>query len=171
MASALFLIGFMGSGKTTVGKKLAAKLGFDFVDLDAMIERNEQAYIRDIISDKGESYFREREAEALRQLDITKKVISTGGGTPCFHDNMAWIKANGYSVYLDVNEGVIFSRLKNAKQSERPLLIGLDDAALKAFISQKLEERLPYYHQADMVFDPVKEEIEILVARVKELLH
>jgi shikimate kinase len=171
MASALFLIGFMGAGKTTVGKKLAAKLGFDFVDLDAVIERNEQAYIRDIISDKGESYFREREAEALRQLDLTKKVVSTGGGTPCFHDNMAWIKANGYSVYLDVNEGVIFSRLKNAKQSERPLLNGLDDEGLKAFISQKLAERLPYYRRADMVFDPVKEEIESLVARVKELLH
>ena len=164
---AIFLIGFMGSGKTTVGKKLAAKLGCGFIDLDAAIEHREGAFIRDIIAEKGENYFREVESAALREVPLEDKVISTGGGTACFFDNITWMKANGRVVYIEMDEAAIYSRLKTTNLEHRPLLKGLDDEGLKAFIHTKLQERLPYYLQADVRFNPIRESIEELIAKTQ----
>jgi shikimate kinase len=158
----VFLVGFMGAGKTTMGKKLAAKLGHTFVDVDLVLEKNEAKYIRDIIADQGDQYFREKESETLRSLDLTDKVISTGGGTPCFYDNMKWMNEHGTTVFVDANEGVIFSRLVTANRENRPLLKGLDDEGLKQFIHNKLEERMPFYSQANLTFDPVHQSIQEL---------
>jgi len=159
-----FLIGFMGSGKTTIGKKLAAKLGFGFIDLDAAIEEIEGMYIRDIIETKGESYFRKVESDTLRRLDLVDKVISTGGGTPCFFDNMTWMKSKGRVVYIELDEAALFSRLKTTNLEHRPLLKGLDDEGLKQFIHAKLTERKAYYEQADLRYDPIRESIGDLVS-------
>lgn len=158
----VFLIGFMGAGKTTMGKKLAAKLGHTFIDVDLVLEKSEDQYIRDIIADHGEPYFREKESETLRNLDLTDKVISTGGGTPCFYDNMQWMNDHGVTVFVDANEGVIFSRLVNTNRENRPLLKGLDDEGLKQFIHNKLEERMPFYAQAKIRFDPVNQSVSEL---------
>ena len=166
MSNTIFLIGFMGSGKTTVGKKLSAKLGLQLVDLDAAIEQREGAYIRDIIADRGEPHFRAVEAETLRQLDFSSKVISTGGGTPCFFDSMAWMKANGVVVYIEMDEAALFSRLKTTNLANRPLLMGLDDDGLKAFIHTKLAERLPIYTQADVRFNPIRESLDELITKI-----
>ena len=162
----IFLVGFMGSGKTTIGKKLAAKLGCEFIDLDAAIEHAEQMFIRDIINEKGESYFREVESKTLQQLDLMGKVIATGGGTPCYFDNMDWMKTSGLAVYIELEEAILFSRLKTTNLTNRPLLQGLDDDGLKQFIHNKLEERSPYYYQAQIVYDPMKESMEELVAKI-----
>jgi shikimate kinase len=159
-----FLIGFMGSGKTTIGKKLAAKLGVGFIDLDAAIEEIEGMYIRDIIETKGESYFRKVESDTLRRLDLVDKVISTGGGTPCFFDNMIWMKSKGRVVYIELDEAALFSRLKTTNLEHRPLLKGLDDEGLKQFIHNKLTERKAYYEQADLRFNPIRESIVDLVS-------
>ena len=162
----VFLVGFMGSGKTTIGKKLAAKLGCEFIDLDAAIEHREEMFIRDIINQKGEPYLREVESKTLQQLDLTGKVIATGGGTPYYFENMDWMKASGLAVYIELDEAVLFSRLKTTNLANRPLLQGLDDDGLKQFIHTKLEERSPYYYQAQIVFNPMKESMEDLVAKI-----
>lgn len=154
----------MGSGKTTFGKKLAAKLKMEFVDLDAeVIAREKAESINQIIEQNAFPYFRAVESETMRLLDTKNKVISTGGGTPCHFDNLEWMKRRGKVVFLNVDEGVLFSRLKNTELEERPLLKDLDEEGLKNFIHEKLEERLPIYRQADILFNPVDQKIEELL--------
>jgi len=162
----IFLIGFMGSGKSTLGKKLAAKLKCEFVDLDAVIEHSEGKYIRDIIAEHGESYFRKVESQTLQQLDLVEKVIATGGGTPYYFDNMDWMKINGIAVYIELDEGVLYSRLKTTNLANRPLLKDLNDEGLRKFIHDKLEERGPYYYQAQIVYDAMKESLDDLVKAI-----
>jgi len=124
-------------------------------------------YIRDIIGTKGEPYFREVESKTLKQLELTEKVISTGGGTPCFYNNMEWMKANGKVVYVELDEAALFSRLKTTNLEHRPLLKGLDDEGLKAFIHTKMEERKVYYQQADMRYNPIRQSVEELASMLK----
>ncbi len=172
-SSTIFLVGFMGSGKTTFGKKLAAKLLLPLVDLDQEIIRHYQSQeenvhsIKEIIVQNGLPYFRAIESETLRLIDVNSKVISTGGGTPCHFDNMDWMKRRGVVVFLQVDEGVLFSRLKNTDLEERPLLKDLDEEGLKNFIHEKLQERLPIYQQANITFNPVTQKIEELVEVLK----
>ena len=163
-----FLIGFMGSGKTTLGKKLAAKLKVAFIDIDELLIQQQQVSgIKELVENKGMDYFRQAESDVLHGLSSQNAVVSTGGGTPCYFDNMAWMKRSGVVVFLQMDEGVIFSRLKTTDLEERPLLKGLDDAGLKAFIHEKLEERMPYYSQADIIFDPVHGKINDLVTQLQ----
>ncbi len=172
--STIFLVGFMGAGKTTFGKKLATKLGLQFVDLDEQIVKREDrrpetgvnspVSVQNLIELHGIDYFRKAEADALRTLDLNNKLISTGGGAPCYYDNMQWMKEHGTVVFLHVDEGVLYSRLKTTDLNERPLLKGLDDEGLKQFIHDKLQERLPVYNQAHLQFNPVTDKIEVLVA-------
>lgn len=172
-SSTIFLVGFMGSGKTTFGKKLAAKLALPLIDLDNEIINYYKAQeenvhtIKEIIEQNGLPYFRAIESETLRLIDVKSKVISTGGGTPCYFDNMEWMKRRGVVVFLQVDEGVLFSRLKNTDLEERPLLKDLDEEGLKSFIREKLEERLPIYTQAHITFNPVTQKIEELVEMLK----
>lgn len=151
----VFLIGFMGAGKTTLGRKLAPKLQCTFEDVDHLLESREGMAIKDIIAAHGEPYFRQKEAETLRSIDLDNKIISTGGGTPCFYDNMAWMNAHGITLYLNVSEKVIYSRLKTVDREQRPLLRGLDDEQLRVFIKEKLNERKPYYEQAQLSLDTI----------------
>jgi shikimate kinase len=162
----IFLIGFMGSGKTTIGKKLAARLAYEFIDLDAAIEKAEGIYIRDIINEKGEAYFREVESHTLRLLDLSDKVISTGGGTPYYFDNIDWMITNGTIVYIELDEAALFSRLKTTNLEHRPLLKGLDDDGLKQFIHDKLGEREPYYMKAHLRFNPIRDSVEELIQKI-----
>jgi len=160
----VFLIGFMGSGKTTFGKKLAAKLHFKFIDLDSeLCLRNGVESVKFFIEHYGIDAFRKTENETLKSLELNNAVISTGGGTPCYFDALEWMKLSGTVVFLSVEEGVILSRLKTTDLLERPLLIGLDDEGLKTFIHEKLQERLPFYQQAHITFDPVRHKIEELL--------
>lgn len=172
----------MGSGKTTLGKKLAAKLRLLFVDLDEEIVSHYKSEIRDpkseirnskfemsvssLVEEKGMDYFRKLESETLKSIDVTGKLISTGGGTPCFFDNMEWMKANGTVVYLELDEKTIFNRLRQTNLNERPLLKGLDEAGLKKFIHQTLTERLPFYKQAHIVFNPLQHNADWLVKQL-----
>src|SRR5688500_4828945 len=152
--SSIFLIGFMGSGKTTLGKKLATKLKMKFIDLDeAICIRTDFASIKDLIAEKGFDYFRQEESDTLKTMLTDNKVIATGGGTPCYFDNLEWMKAKGTVVFLEVAEGVIYSRLINTNFEERPLLKNMSEEDLKRFIHEKLEERLPFYTQAHITFD------------------
>ncbi len=158
----------MGSGKTTFGKKLAAKLSYDAVDLDTEIMlHTETPSLKTLIEEKEIKFFRVAESKVLKSLMLGNRVVSTGGGTPCYFDNLEWMKKNGTVIFLKVDEGVLFSRLKNTDLDERPLLQDLDEAGLRNFIHTKLAERMPYYSQANLVFDPVNEKMEDLLNSLK----
>ncbi len=165
MPRTIFLVGFMGAGKTTFGKKLANKLSLQFIDLDeAVCVAYNYASVTAFVEAKGIDFFREAESKTLRNLNIADNVISTGGGTPCYHDSLAWMKEHGTVVYLEMNEKTLFNRLKQSDMNERPLLKGLDDGGLQQFIHDKLTERLPFYSQAHISFNPLKGKVEELVA-------
>ena len=159
----IFLIGFMGSGKSSVGKKLSAKLGYEFKDMDHLIEENEGMSISDIFREKGEKKFREMEQETLTKLISGENiVISTGGGVPCQPGNMDLINMHGISIYLRMETEDLFERLK-ARKARRPLIKDLSDAELKDFIIENLADRESYYNQAKYIVDGSKRDVvEIL---------
>lgn len=170
----IFLIGYMGAGKTTLGKAFARALGLAFVDLDWYIEERFHKSIRQLFAERGEDGFRELEKRMLHEAaDFEDVVISVGGGTPCFFDNMEYMNGVGETVFLDVDIRVLFRRLKVAKQ-QRPLLDGKSDEELMQFIREALDKRLPYYTKAKYVFNGERLEnrsqIQQSVERLKELL-
>jgi shikimate kinase len=142
----------MGSGKTTLGIKLASVLTMPFVDLDAYIETEEKQSIADIFEHRGEAVFRKLETKHLESLinEDRPTVISLGGGTICFEGNLERVKQNGTLVYLDVPVSVLADRLVRAKKV-RPLFKGLTAAELPKKIKELLEQRLVYYQQAHVV--------------------
>lgn len=156
----IFLIGFMGSGKTHWGNRIAEKLQIPFYDLDAVIVQAEGMSISEIFSIKGEEYFRYMEKQTMEDLVLKEEnfVLSAGGGTPCFFNNIEFMKRNGRVLWLNTSLEVLNQRLLKEKQM-RPLLRHIDEAGLRAYIIRKLSERKMYYEQADMM---VHEEIMAL---------
>ena len=170
----IFLIGYMGAGKTTLGKAFARAMGLTFVDLDWYIEERYHKTVSQIFAERGEDGFRELEKRMLHEAsDFEDVVISVGGGTPCFFDNMDYMNQVGETVFLDVDNQVLFRRLKVAKQ-QRPLLANKTDEELMAFIQEALEKRLPHYTKAKHVFNGEllenRHQIQQSVERLKELL-
>lgn len=144
----IFLVGFMGCGKTTLGKKLASLLGYPFVDTDTLFEQNAGKSIPAFFAEFGEDKFRQTERNVLRNSPLPKDVvIATGGGAPCYSDNMEWMNRQGITVYLRLAPSVLASRLESATEV-RPILQNYKGAALVEFIKGKLAEREPYYNQA-----------------------
>ena len=141
--SRVYLIGFMGAGKTSLGKELALKFKFNFLDLDEVIENETGEELTDIFS-RSEDEFRKIEADTLRSLTFSNTVFSLGGGTPCFYDNMDFIKQAGISVYIQVSEEELFNRLKFHRQI-RPLIMDKDEEELKEYIHDLLSEREKFY--------------------------
>jgi len=143
------LTGFMGSGKSTVGKKLAHRLNYHFVDLDDAITDFTAQSITDLFNVKGEEVFRRIESQILEEVlnDSKNSVISLGGGTVCFGTNLSLIKSKAILVYLELPPKALFNRLVNAKSS-RPLLANLSDNELELYIQTKLSERESFYKQA-----------------------
>jgi shikimate kinase len=149
----IFLIGFMGSGKTTLGRKLAARMNCEFIDLDHKLEQQVELSIAEYFSFFGEDAFRKLESEVLKKTIYPDDVIiSTGGGLPCYFDNMDWMKANGKVVYIKLAPKTLADRLESGKE-ERPLLQDKHGDDLVAFIEQKLAEREVFYSQATIIAD------------------
>jgi shikimate kinase len=149
----IYLIGFMGSGKSYLGKRLSTELGFQFLDLDEVIEAAEKQTIATIFEEKGEDYFRNIESESLKNTkEIENVIISTGGGTPCFFDNMDWMNENGKTFFLNPSVDILFQRLES-ETTKRPILANQSDETLRLFISQKLENRLKYYEKAHLIIN------------------
>ena len=170
----IFLIGYMGAGKTTVGKVLSRQLELSFIDLDHYIEGRYHKTVGQLFAEKGEDAFRDIERRMLREVAAFEDVlVSTGGGAPCFFDNMEFMNRAGKTVFLDVHPDVLFRRLRVAKQ-QRPILQGKEDDELKTFIIQALEKRAPFYHQAHYIFNADELEdrwqIETSVQRLQQLL-
>jgi len=165
----IFLIGFMGSGKTHWGKLLSSKLQLPFRDLDSLIVEKEQRSVSDIFAAEGEEYFRYKEMEMLEELVGKEEnfILSCGGGTPCFFNNIEFMKKSGKVVWLNTSVEVLKERLLNERMS-RPLIREVDDDELKRFIIRKLSERKMYYEQADVM---VNEESITLEELIRVLLQ
>ncbi len=149
----IFLTGYMGAGKTTLGKAFARALQLSFIDLDWYIEERFHKSISQLFAERGEEGFRKLEQRMLHEVgEFEDVVISTGGGTPCFFDNMAYMNAQGQTVFLDVSTDRLFARLRVAT-ANRPILKGKTDDELREFIITALTKRLPYYTQATYRFD------------------
>ena len=148
----IFLIGYMGAGKTTLGRALAKDMNIQFIDMDSYIETRFCKTISKIFAEKGEDGFREIERRILHEVgDFEDVIISTGGGTPCLFDNVEYMNRQGTTVFLDVPEERLFIRLSIARNN-RPLIKEKSDEELKSFITEQLEKRRPHYEKAQFRF-------------------
>jgi len=165
--SKVYIIGFMGSGKSTAGRKLAASLGWSFIDLDRMIEEKAGKTIPQIFSQNGEEHFRKIESETLEELGSeSNTVVSTGGGTPCHGKNMDFMLETGLTIYLKMAPAQLTSRLLESS-GERPLIKNIPDDKLKDFIEEKLAVREKWYQRAGIVVDGINLNISHLDAIVR----
>lgn len=152
----IFLVGYMGAGKTTVGKDLARRAGLTFIDLDFYIEGRYHKLVSEIFAERGEEAFREIERKMLHEVaEFEDVLVSTGGGAPCFFDNMDFMNGCGTTIYLKVSVEELAKRLEMCKHT-RPVLKGRSGGELRDFISDSLEKRNPFYTQATLTFDAEK---------------
>jgi len=166
----IYLIGFMGSGKTSVGKKLAKKLNYKFIDLDTEIEKSVNCSISDYFTKFGEEKFREIENKILKEsFKYSNTVISTGGGTPCFFNNMLLINKNSFSIYLKADVKLLSHRLINAKQT-RPLIKNKSKEELEIYIEKLLSEREIFYNKAKLVIDAKSISIDNIVKEINKTI-
>ena len=169
----LFLVGFMASGKTTLGRALALDLGLSFIDMDAYIERRHCKTIPTLFAERGEEGFRQVERTILHEVaDFEDVVIATGGGTPCFFDNMDYINQQAESVYLKAEPEVLKEHLLMGK-SKRPLIEGKSPEELIAFIRESLQIREPFYAKAKHVVNidviHTKQQIDAYVNQIAQI--
>ena len=151
----IFLIGFMGRGKTTLGKKLAQKMSYEFIDLDHEVEKAAGMSVSDYFSAKGEEAFRLLEKQTLNGIDLPRNcIISAGGGTPCFFDNMEFMNRNGITVYIEMPALALAQRLEHGKH-KRPLLANMNEQELVDFIKGKLVEREPFYKRSFLIVNGI----------------
>lgn len=148
----IFLTGYMGAGKTTVGKELAERTGLSFIDLDVFIEERYHRTVSRLFAEYGEDKFRDIERRLLHEVaEFEDIIISTGGGTPCLFDNMEFMNAAGKTVYLQVSVDELAARLETCRHT-RPVLQNRTGEELKNFITESLQKRLPFYEKAQMIF-------------------
>ena len=148
MLKRIFLIGFMGSGKSTFGKKLAKELNTTFIDLDKVIEEKAKCSVGDIFKYLGEDTFRTMESEALKSFEhLDGFVMATGGGTPCYFSNIDYINDQGISIYIELDTKSIYNRLVNAK-NVRPTMKGKNQEELMKFIEDTFQHRKAIYERA-----------------------
>ena len=163
----IFLIGFMGSGKSTLGRPLAAKLGYKFIDQDALIEERFKMSISEVFATYGEAKFREAEHEVLKSFEASDNlVIATGGGAPCFFDNILIMNNIGFSIYLKIEPKTLVNRLKTSFTS-RPLIAGKSEKELLEYVTEKLSEREPFYNKATVSIKA----LDIKVSDIMQVLN
>jgi len=152
----IFLVGFMGVGKTTLGKKIANRMNLKFIDLDSELEQQEKKSIEQIFEENGENYFREMETKWLTHFNRQDTLVATGGGTACFKNNLQVMQQKGITIYLKSSPENLANRLFEAKTS-RPLIKKFKDdkTGLLQFVTSKLNERLPYYEKCDLTFEVI----------------
>ena len=156
----------MGSGKTTFGAQLSKCLQLHFYDMDMLIEHKYKVNINQLFKKYNEEVFRTIEQGVLIEtFNLDNAVISTGGGAPCYENNIELINQHGISVYLKLSPEHIYERLKKSKK-KRPLLAGLNKKALLEFIKEQLNKREVFYKRSQIIYDPYKEDIEVLLMKI-----
>ena len=153
----------MGSGKSTVGRKLSSATGLNFIDLDKYIQTKEGRTVNDIFNNEGEDYFRQTEHRLLKEIiEKDNFILSCGGGTPCFFSNMSLMKKNGITIYLQMPVGALHSRLLNSPDN-RPLLKTIPGNELRDYIVITLKERGKYYNMAHHTVEAINLKISSVV--------
>ncbi|MCM1450530.1 MAG: shikimate kinase [Clostridiales bacterium] len=172
MMKPIYLVGFMGSGKTTLGRAAARDMSLNLIDLDEYIEAREEMTVRQIFDSRGEAYFRTVEKEALEEVSrMSDVIIATGGGTPCQPGLMDIMLASGTTVFLDTPTAVLHRRLIDGRTT-RPLIAKLDDDSLLDFIEKRMVQRRPHYERSVLRFDSSRLESAGEIARsVEEFRH
>ncbi|MEA4984960.1 Shikimate kinase [bioreactor metagenome] len=157
----IFLVGFMGSGKTAMGKLLARRHGLSFIDLDSYIESKFRKTIAQIFTEAGETGFRKIEKNCLHEVaEFEDVVIATGGGAPCFYDNMDFMNQCGETIYIRLTPGHLAERLSSSRAGVRPLLKDKTGDELEQYITETLQKREPYYLRANRIIEGTDEQIE-----------
>ncbi|NOX85051.1 MAG: shikimate kinase [Chlorobi bacterium] len=165
--SKIYVVGFMGVGKSTVGKKLARKLGYDFLDMDDAFEEKYKISIQDFFEKYGEELFRKLEHQLLKDtFTMENVVISTGGGTVVCENAMELMNKNGITIYLKMPVGALVKRLKNVKR-KRPLIHGKKENEIEQVIEERMKERFPYYQTAKIEVDVTGIDVQELVRKIK----
>ncbi len=166
----IYLIGFMGCGKSTLGRKISRALNYEFVDLDQYIESVAGQSVASIFHDKGEEYFRTLETASLQYFNDKKYIVlATGGGTPCFNDNLKMMLSHGCCVYIKMPEGALYQRLHKASP-KRPLLQGKTEDALRSYIHETLLQREEIYMQSHIIADGINLSNTSLIGVLKHKL-
>jgi shikimate kinase len=168
----VFLVGYAGSGKSSLGKRLARRLGVRFVDTDKLVEESVGASIPDIFHYEGEEYFRIAERRAVESLanEGMDLVVATGGGLPTWRDNMEWLVRSGVTIYLRRTPEQILSRLSPYGRQKRPKFRGLNDEELLSYMRANLAEREPVYERATVTVDCSKVGDDEIVAMLSGFL-
>lgn len=170
----IVFIGYMGSGKTTIAQLLSQKLNLHFEDLDQIIENEEKLTVKSIFETKGEVYFRKLEHKTLKNFIETKEnfILSLGGGTPCYSNNMNLLKEKGcVTIYLMASLEELYGRLTLlSNKNQRPLIANLKRDEIKEFIAKQLFERSFFYNQANVIIKVDKKSIEEIIQEIEELL-
>ena len=171
----IIIIGYMGAGKTTVGKALAKELGIMFYDLDWYIETRMHKTVKQIFDESGEDGFRQREHNMLHEVaEFENIVLSCGGGTPCFFDNMDYMNLLGETIYLKASPETLYAHLKMGR-GVRPLLLNKTPEEVQVFIREQLQKREPFYEKAKHIFDVNVmdnfDKINETVAQIRQLLN
>jgi Shikimate kinase len=171
----IFIVGYMGSGKTTVGKGLAKSLSLSFVDVDSYIQNKYRKTISELFAEKGEDAFRKMERQAIREVAAFEDVvISTGGGAPCFFDNMEVMNSAGTTIYIEAEPEELAERLL-ASKTVRPLIAGKTKEELIPFITKHLAQRERYYNRSHIVYHTdrmvTKKEIHVTINGIEQLLR
>lgn len=166
----IFLIGFMGCGKTHWGKELSEQLQIPFFDLDQKIEEKEEKSINDVFEEKGEEYFRLLEKDVLHLLVESHDsfVMACGGGTPCFYNNIDYMNQKGTTVWIDCSTTCLVNRLKNEKE-KRPLIKDLDEEQLHLYVMRKVGDRRIFYQQAKIILTEEEVSVDSIIDRVSQL--
>ena len=171
----IIIIGYMGAGKTTLGKALSKELGIPFYDLDWYIESRMRRTVEQIFAENGEEGFRKIEYNMLHEVaEFEDVIISCGGGTPCFFDNMDYLNCQGETIYLKATPEVLLGHLKMGKVV-RPLLKGKSQEEMKTFIEEQLEKREPFYNKARHTIDinllDNYHKVQVSVAEIRDMLN
>ena len=169
MHKRIFLIGFMGSGKSTLGARLARKIGYEFLDMDHIIEETAGMTVPGIFSEHGEAVFRKWERDILFELCQREGVvISTGGGAPCHGDMMSIMNDHGTTVYIKLSPSALKDRLIHSK-TERPLIKGKSESQLLEFITELLHQREAFYNQAITTVEGINLDVDEMVNRLVDI--
>ena len=164
----IYIIGYMGCGKSTLGRKLASYAGLQFLDMDHYIESRHCKSVPQIFAEEGEEVFRQKERKALEELsEFTNVIIATGGGAPCFFDNMELMNRTGKTIYLNINPRILAERLLESK-NERPLIKGKSKKELIQYIATTLKHRDKFYSKAHYQITVPDVELEKVLKMIKE---
>ncbi len=165
----IYIVGYMGAGKTTAARRLAQRMGWEVVDTDAMFEEKYKISVCDFFNKYDEPLYRKLESEVLKETEsLENVVISTGGGTACFFNNMDWMNQHGLTVFLRISQKAVVDRLLHAKR-KRPLAEGKTEAELTEFVARHYAERLPFYEQAKTTVKAEDFDVDGLVKQIEQL--